>query len=165
MKRFFVLLPLIALLSINASADMIGNADIEISDDWELVKEDKDDSGVCTNYYSSDEEVLVINVSDLSSYSDDMKIVGDAFVWDCESCFGKEEGFYLMYDKQYKAEGGKKIVQECVYYSGKEWQHSVVGSGNVGDYVISIVYASPSLTQNTHILECIGMIVDEIIDK
>lgn len=152
MKRLLLGVVAGLILTTAAQADTIGTLEIEIPDSWELFESDEDE-GLYSFIYTADSEVIALFYHDITFLSDDMRLVGDTYLMDCESAFGDNDGFYLMQNAEDKTTGSRSLFQDCVYKTENEWYHAISVSSNFTDYVFSMIYQAQTDGPQAHIAE------------
>lgn len=160
MKKLAACLLATAITAMPAMADTIGTLDISVPESWILAKETEDES-IHTYIYAADDEVVIFVYQDTSFLSEDMQLVADLYLFDCDSIFGNYEGYYLMTDIASGDSGSKSLFQQCVYRDEDGWQHAVLGSKNFGGYVLSVIYEAVVDGPQLHIGEYTDIVVEQ----
>lgn len=140
-------------------AENINGIEFDIPEAWELANSETVNNTV-QNIYTYDNEIIVINIEDNSSLDDDMKILCDLTLLDCDSIYGEYEGYYLMTDESFKSdENYLNKLQECVFFDeNSKWTYVYMASGNTGNANISILYCSPTIINHTQLEEAKALV-------
>jgi hypothetical protein len=160
MKRLLLGVVAGLVLTTAAQADTIGTIDIEIPDSWELLQSSVDGE-LYSYYYTADSEIIALFCHDITFLSDDMRLVGDTYLIDCDSAFGDMDGYYLMQNAEDKTTGSRSLFQQCVYKNEDEWYHAISVSSNFTDYVFSMVYQAQMDGPQAHIGEFIDIMKEQ----
>lgn len=165
MKKIFFIMFALFIMSFPAYADTVNGVDFIIPSEWTLAKADEGD--IAINYYTLNDDIIMIGVQNIPTELDEeaRNIISNIYLMNCDDIYSEKEGYYLMRNDQAEADGLKTIVQECVYFEDDNWNHIFLGSRNYGDYSVSIIYLSPTLSIHEAFPDVCNLLLDHIYNE
>ena len=152
MKRIITLaIVLFLLIPTYARADNINGVEFDIPETWQL-SDVKDHDSILIYLYTYGDEAITIMVGGKAYDNPDLASLNNLILLDCDTVYGEKENYILLTNMSEKTDDDLLTrYQECVYCED-QWYYIHLIATNTGSSAISMVYLSPTLSDQDQMM-------------